>query len=286
MAFNLPPPPTSNDPKDPAFRDWFFKMQRAFSTLGSFLFTNLDFTGSNITSILTRNHDDLQNLNTASHTHLTSTQATDLTDGGDSTLHYHATDRDLANATGVLDETNGGTGQSTISSGDVLYGSASNSIGKLPIGTNGKILTVVSGLPSWEPAPATGVTSVDVSGGTTGLTTSGGPITSNGTITLSGTLDADNGGTGQSSYTTGDILYASSSSALSKLGIGSSGQGLIVSGGLPSWGSITSQVKVYEPSVVAGFDTNVTYTGSPSVPSFVTDTNGDVVMAWGGSYAS
>lgn len=40
------------------------------------------------------------------------------------------------------------------------------------------------------------VTSVNVSGGTTGLTTSGGPITSSGTITLAGTLDVDNGGTG------------------------------------------------------------------------------------------
>lgn len=34
------------------------------------------------------------------------------------------------------------------------------------------------------------VTSVDVSGGTTGLTTSGGPITSSGTITLGGTLSS------------------------------------------------------------------------------------------------
>lgn len=40
------------------------------------------------------------------------------------------------------------------------------------------------------------VTSVDVSGGTTGLTTSGGPVTTSGTITLAGTLDVDNGGTG------------------------------------------------------------------------------------------
>jgi trimeric autotransporter adhesin len=40
------------------------------------------------------------------------------------------------------------------------------------------------------------VTSVDVSGGTTGLTTSGGPITSSGTITLAGTLNVANGGTG------------------------------------------------------------------------------------------
>lgn len=40
------------------------------------------------------------------------------------------------------------------------------------------------------------VTSVNVSGGATGLTTSGGPVTTSGTITLSGTLDVDNGGTG------------------------------------------------------------------------------------------
>lgn len=40
------------------------------------------------------------------------------------------------------------------------------------------------------------VTSVNVSGGTTGLTTSGGPVTTSGTITIAGTLDVDNGGTG------------------------------------------------------------------------------------------
>ena len=40
------------------------------------------------------------------------------------------------------------------------------------------------------------VTSVAVSGGTTGLTTSGGPITTSGTITLAGILAKANGGTG------------------------------------------------------------------------------------------
>ena len=45
------------------------------------------------------------------------------------------------------------------------------------------------------------VTSVAVSGGTTGLTTTGGPITSSGTITLTGTLAAANGGTGATTLT-------------------------------------------------------------------------------------
>lgn len=40
------------------------------------------------------------------------------------------------------------------------------------------------------------VTSVSGSGGTTGMTLTGGPITTSGTLTLGGTLDLDNGGTG------------------------------------------------------------------------------------------
>lgn len=46
-----------------------------------------------MTDLLTRNHADLQNINTASYTHLTATNHTDLTDAGDSTLHYHSADR-------------------------------------------------------------------------------------------------------------------------------------------------------------------------------------------------
>ncbi|MEI6345703.1 MAG: immunoglobulin-like domain-containing protein [bacterium] len=52
------------------------------------------------------------------------------------------------------------------------------------------------------------VTSVALSGGTTGLTTSGGPITGSGTITLSGTLALANGGTNATSFTTsGNAVY-------------------------------------------------------------------------------
>ena len=93
------------------------------------------------------------------------------------------------------------------------------------------------------------VTSVDGSGGTTGLTLTGGAITASGTLTLGGTLIPANGGTGQTVYTVGDILYASSTTALSKLGIGSAGQVLKVTGGVPAWaadanagGTVTSIV--------------------------------------------
>jgi len=65
-------------------------------------------------------------------------------------------------------------------------------------GTTGQVLTATTGgAPSWaSPATSGTVTSVAVSGGTTGLTTSGGPITGSGTITLAGTLAPANGGTG------------------------------------------------------------------------------------------
>lgn len=45
------------------------------------------------------------------------------------------------------------------------------------------------------------VTSVNASGGTTGMTFSGGPITASGTLTMSGTLIVANGGTGATSLT-------------------------------------------------------------------------------------
>ena len=79
------------------------------------------------------------------------------------------------------------------------------------------------------------VTSVDGSGGTTGLTLTGGAITSSGTLTLGGTLAVASGGTNLTSYTTGDILYASGGTTLAKLAIGSTGQVLKVASGIPSW---------------------------------------------------
>ena len=49
------------------------------------------------------------------------------------------------------------------------------------------------------------------------------------------------GGTGQTSYTIGDLIYASNTTAISKLSIGTSGQVLTVSGGgIPSWATVSS----------------------------------------------
>jgi hypothetical protein len=50
------------------------------------------------------------------------------------------------------------------------------------------------------------VTSVNASGGTTGLSFTGGPVTTSGTITLGGYLSAANGGLGFPSYANGELL--------------------------------------------------------------------------------
>ncbi|MCB9817360.1 hypothetical protein H6795_02340 [Candidatus Nomurabacteria bacterium] len=53
------------------------------------------------------------------------------------------------------------------------------------------------------------------------------------------TLSVSNGGTGLSSYTTGDLLYASGATTISKLAAVASGSCLISNGvgAAPSWGS-------------------------------------------------
>lgn len=94
---------------------------------------------------------------------------------------------------GVLELVNGGTGAST-------QADAANAIMPPQAGQNGKFLITDGTNVSWAAGiPGSGtVTSVNVSGATTGLTFSGGPIVNAGTLTLSGVLAATNGGTGTS----------------------------------------------------------------------------------------
>ena len=111
--------------------------------------------------------------------------------------------------TGTLAVANGGTGQTSYTDGQLLIGnSTGNTLTKASL-TAGSGVTITPGAGSIQIAftgPGSGsVTSVDVSGGTTGLTTSGGPVTSSGTITLAGTLAIANGGTGATSLASAGI---------------------------------------------------------------------------------
>jgi hypothetical protein len=72
--------------------------------------------------------------------------------------------------------------------------------------------TFLRGDGTWAVIPSTSggtVTSIDVSGGSTGLTSSGGPVSTSGTITLAGTLNVANGGTGTNASTgTGSVVLS------------------------------------------------------------------------------
>jgi hypothetical protein len=135
------------------------------------------------------------------------------------------------------------------------------------------------------------VTSVNVSGGTTGLTTSGGPVTTSGTITLAGTLDVDNGGTGATTAagarTSLDVPSTSGSGASGTWGISVTGNSGTVTNGVyttgsyadPTWitsiagskvsGNITGQAGSVANALTAGtgisYSAGTTYDGSAAI---------------------
>jgi hypothetical protein len=84
---------------------------------------------------------------------------------------------------------------------------------------------------SLAPADTGGsVTSVAASGGTTGLTFSGSPITTSGTLTLGGTLAIANGGTNATGFSGANLLVRtdSSNTALTQSSIGDDGTQVVI----------------------------------------------------------
>ena len=59
MATPLPPPPKEAISNIFAWREWFYKLWQQVTATTALYFNNLNFTGSNITSIEVRNHNDL-----------------------------------------------------------------------------------------------------------------------------------------------------------------------------------------------------------------------------------
>ena len=94
--------------------------------------------------------------------------------------------------TGVVDVAHGGTNIASYTAGDVIYASGATTLNKLALGTSGQALIVSGSAPAWG--------AIDLSGGA-----------------VSSVLPENHGGTNQSSYVTGDTLYASGTNTLAKL---------------------------------------------------------------------
>jgi hypothetical protein len=67
----------------------------------------------------------------------------------------------------AIGATKGGTGQTTYATGDLLYASAANTLSKLVAGTNGHVLTLAAGVPTWA-APSGAGWSLTGNAGTSG----------------------------------------------------------------------------------------------------------------------
>ena len=130
-------------------------------------------------------------------------------------------------------------------------------------------MTVNSGIPSWQPAPATGVTSFQTS--LSGLTPS---TSTTGAVTLAGTLGASSGGTGLTTYAAGEIIYASGTSTLTGLGIGAANYVLTSTGSAPQYvAQSTLSVGSASTATTATNATNIAITNDAS-------TNADMYPVW------
>ena len=125
--------------------------------------------------------------------------------------------------------------------GAILYRGASSWAALSP-GTSGYVLQTNGGGadPSWAIGGGGGAVT-SFSAGSTGLTPS---TATTGAITLAGKLGVGFGGTGLATYTIGDTVYASATTTITKLAIGTAYQISAVNAGAtaPSWQGLSSLI--------------------------------------------
>ena len=153
--------------------------------------------------------------------------------------------------------------------GSLPYQSGAGATAMLAAGTNGYLLTMNAGLPSWQPAPASGVTTF--SAGTTGLTPS---TATSGAVTLAGTLALANGGTNASLTAVAGAVPYSTASAIALTAAGTAGQVLTSNGsGAPTWTTPAGGVTL----------SNDTATATNLYPTFASATTGSVSTIYTGN---
>ena len=77
-------------------------------------------------------------------------------------------------------------------------------------------------------------------------------------------IPVNKGGTNITSYTIGDLIYASGATTLSKLGVGSAGQVLTLSGGVPTWATPAAA-----GNIAGGASWEIPYQSAPNTTGFI-----------------
>jgi hypothetical protein len=196
--------------------------------------------------------------------------------------HVHpAVDLSDTNETqGALPLGRGGTGDALSPvAGAVVYSTGTKFALTNP-GIAGQVLTSTgTDEPVWTSLTGTGtVTSVNASGGTTGMTFTGGPITVAGTLTLGGTLGVANGGTGLTGTPTNGQLAIGNGSGYTLAAL-TAGTGVSVTNGA---GSITVTNTAPDQIVSLTAGTAISVTGT--YPNFtVTNTAPDQIVSLTGA---
>ena len=188
------------------------------------------------------------------------TAGDNFTVGGDLSVSGNVT---LTNALPIAQ---GGTGQTTAST-------AINALMPSQTSNSGRYLTTDGVSVSWGTVtPGSGtVTSVALQSNLSGITVSGSPVTTSGTLILSGTLAVANGGTGQSTLSTGAVLVGNGTSGISSVSPGGSGQVLTSNGS--SWSSSALPTASSSVSGIVSTGTQ-TFAGSKTFSTGVTSANG------------
>ena len=204
---------------------------------------------------------------------------------------WDAVSLSTADITGTLGVANGGTGQTSFTNGQLLIGNTTGNTLTPATLTAGSGVTITNGSGAITVAftgPGAGsVTSVDVSGGTTGLTTSGGPITSSGTVTLAGTLAVANGGTSLTTLTANNVILGNGASAPTFVAPSSSGNVLTSNGTTwqstaPAAGGTVTSASVVSANGFAGTVATATTTPAITVSTSITGVlkgNGTAISA-------
>jgi hypothetical protein len=105
-------------------------------------------------------------------------------------------------------------------------------------------------------------------------------------LSLGTALPATSGGTGQSSFAVGDLLYASTTTAISKLTVGATDAVLTVAAGIPSWVTTLGVASGGTGAATLAANNVLLGNGTAAVQVVAPGTAGNVLTSAGGTWTS